>query len=133
MPKRPAPAASALVVVRSPSGRLKGHEQITAKTVREYLPAQATVSHLRAFFERAGFSVEAPGGLGFSIVGPNALFERVFGTKLVEEKQGAVRSLRTEHGELELPIARLPKKVASEIEAVTFTAPPDFGPTDFHK
>jgi subtilase family serine protease len=120
-------------VLRPPGGPLTGREQITAATVRDYLPEPATVQNVRHFFERAGFSIEGQGGLGFSIVGPAEQFERVFGTKLIEETQRSVPSVQTERGQLELPLTNVPKDIASRIEAVTFTPPPDFGPTDFSR
>jgi hypothetical protein len=56
-------------------------------------------------------------GNSFSITAPESTFERVFGTR------GA--------GSLELPLHALPKTLTDHVEAVTFTPPPDFGPTNF--
>ena len=39
--------------------------------------------------------------------------------------------VRTARGTLELSLEGLPDEAARRIQAVTFTPPPDFGPTDY--
>jgi hypothetical protein len=46
----------------------------------------------------------------------------------LEERDGGVR---TADGRLELPLEALPADVAALLQAVTFTPPPDFGPTSY--
>jgi hypothetical protein len=72
---------------------------------------------LKSFFREAGFKLGPYVGISFSISGPTQLFERFFRTRLAALKS------------YELPLNSLPKEVASMIEAVTFTPPPDFGPS----
>jgi len=116
---------SALVVLRPARGRLAGDEPITAETVGAYAPDAAGAAAAEAYFRDAGFSVTDRLGLSFSITAPASRFEDTFGTSLVERDAG----VRTEAGTLELPLERVPGDVAAAVETVTFTPPPDFGPT----
>jgi hypothetical protein len=125
------PEVSALVVLRPRDGSgFTGREQVTSETIERYLPAPEAVSEATAFFEAAGFDVSPTVGISFSIAGPQSLFEEAFGERLVHGSQGSVETLRTARGSLELALDRLPPEVAGHLEAVTFTPPPDFGPTN---
>jgi hypothetical protein len=92
------------------------------------LPDPEAASRAEAFFRGAGFEVTGSVGPSFSIVGPRNLFERAFGTRLEDHPKGG---LRTAEGELELPLERVPADLVDSIQAVTFTPPPDFGPTEY--
>jgi hypothetical protein len=100
----------------------------TAETAERLLPDPRSAERAQAFFRRAGFEVTAPFGPSFSIVGPADLFERAFGTRLQAHKD---RGVRTAEDQLELPLERVPADVRHSLEAVTFTPPPDFGPTRY--
>jgi hypothetical protein len=93
-------------------------ESITTANVREALPAADAVERTRAAFERAGFDLGPVVGNSFSITAMPAAFTKMFKTKLSAESY-------------ELALHALPRDVASLIEAVTFTPPPDFGPTEY--
>ncbi len=81
------------------------------------------------FFRSEGFTVSDVLGATFSITAPRTRFETLFGGRIDVEWSGEqVRSARTEAGE-ELNTAGLPEKVARHLGAVSFTRPPDFGPT----
>jgi hypothetical protein len=115
---------SALVVLRpAGGGDLGARAPITSETVSASLPSQDAISLALGHFQGRGFGVTAPVGASFSIVAPREQFEREFRVRLDEEKlaQG-----------LELSLQTLPANVASVVQAVVFTPPPDFGPTDFH-
>jgi hypothetical protein len=108
--------ASAQVVLRPASGQ-RVTDPITSQNVREIMPSGADAALASGTFERLGFQVGSLVANSFSITGPTALFEKVFKTRLRPET-------------LELPTHALPKQIASIIEAVTFTPPPDFGPAN---
>ena len=92
---------------------------ITAANVHQYTPAPETVEKVTSWFASKGFEVGPAVGLSFSISAPKSVFEHVFKTKLARRKS------------LKLPLEPIANKVAEEIEEVTFTPPPDFGPTSY--
>jgi hypothetical protein len=114
---------SALVVLRpAAGGELGGRGPIISETVHESLPSADAVALALEHFRERGFEVTPPMGTSLSIVAPRDRFEKEFGVELSEEELA--------HG-LELPLESLPPEVASVVQAVLFTPPPDFGPTDF--
>lgn len=84
-------------------------------------------------FEEAGFTVGNLVGNGFSITAPAATFEKLFKVKLQSGEKGSVTAAQGKKGgeSYELPVHALPKETAHRIAAVTFTPPPDFGPTGY--
>jgi hypothetical protein len=107
---------SALVVLRPGPGRELGDRgPVTAETIGEYLPSPEAVAAAQAAFAALGFEASAAVGPSFSITALRSRFEQVFGTA----------------DGLELPLDRLPADVRPLVQAVTFTPPPDFGPTEF--
>lgn len=96
---------------------LRAKGPITAATLAANQPPNETVETVQKLFSEAGFKLGPYVGISFSISGPRSLFEKFFGTRL-DKVQG-----------YELPLDSLPKKVAALIQAVTFTPPPDFGPS----
>ena len=95
--------------------RAKG--PITAATLARNQPPNEAVEAARKLFRESGFQLGPYVGISFSILGPPSLFETFFGTRL-EKLQ-----------DYELPLNALPREMAALIEAVTFTPPPDFGPS----
>jgi len=87
---------------------------------------------VRDAFTAAGFDVGAVVGNSFSISAPASVFENLFKTHLRHKQEGGIVSARVqESGSFELPPQALPWSVAKNVQAVTFTPPPDFGPTRF--
>ena len=126
------PVLSAQVVLRPRGGgSLTGYEAITAETVGAYLPDVADAQTAAAWFAGAGFQVHELVGLGFAIVGGRSTFERAFGARLEVGGDEARRMARGAEGSLALPLDRLPPEVARVVQAVEFTPPPDFGPTEY--
>jgi hypothetical protein len=125
------PPLSALVVLRPDTERLSGHERITTENVASFVPPADAVDETVAFFEGLGFTASPPVGISFSIEGPQSLFETTFGTALRTTEEGGTRTSVTVDGGVELPLDRLPERIAGRLQAVTFTPPPAFGPTDF--
>lgn len=124
---------SAQVVFRTADGRsLSDVGPITAANVGTLAPDPASVDRIARFFRDAGFEVGPAVGSSLSISGPVSLFETVLGHRPKTGLQGrTVRSATASSAALELPLERLPPGLAAAIDAVTFSRPPDFGPTSF--
>ncbi len=123
------PQVAAEVILRPPGGRLSGHEPITSGNIAAYLPEPTAVAVATGFFRDQGFESSDPRGISFTISGPKSVFEQTFGARLKVSCHDGATSVTSEAGTLELPLDRIPAKVKDVIEAVTFTPPPDYGPT----
>jgi hypothetical protein len=121
---------SALVVMRSAEGTRVPGEAVTAETIGRYLPEPAMVSGVMRFLGQAGFQVSEAVGISFSISAPRSHFESFFGTPLHVANERGIKTVSTEQG-LELPLASLPEEIRGYVDAITFTPPPDFGPTEY--
>jgi hypothetical protein len=121
---------SALVVLRPAGGRpLAGDEAITAETVAEFLPDPASAERVRTYFRDRGFDVGPLVAASFSISGPRSRFEETFGVGPALAQAERVALGQGGGDATELALESLPPEVAGAVEAVTFTRPPDFGPT----
>lgn len=119
-------------VILKPAGRGPAGAPITANNLREALPSAEAVERAAHAFAVAGFEVGPLVGISFSITAPRTTFEKVFGMKFRRNKQsGDVRPAPHGASEYELPLSKLHKDVATLIETVTLTPPPDFGPTNY--
>jgi hypothetical protein len=117
---------SANVLLR-PAGGGSVADVARAETAEQLTPDPALAARAEEYFRNAGFDVTASVGPSFSIVGSRELFEHTFAQRL----EGDERGIRTAEGSYELSLDPLPRDLADAIEAVTFTPPPDFGPTDY--
>ena len=133
MSLQPQQVIAAQVVLRAASGKAPdGHSLITAETLKEFAPSEEAVARAKAAFSTAGFEVGPLVGNSFSITAPVGTFEKVFKTQLRRQEHGGIESVRQDGStSLELPLGALPASVANPVAAVTFTPPPDFGPTKF--
>jgi hypothetical protein len=125
---------SAQVMLRSASGAAPDSATaITSENVREYLPSASSAKDARRAFEAAGFEVGEIVGNSFSITAPASRFEKVFKVKLQRDEQKGVTARIAATGEeaYELPIGKLAGDLKDHVVAVTFTPPPDFGPTSY--
>lgn len=86
------------------------------------------ISKVKAHLTSAGFEIAAPLGPTFTIAAARSRFEAFFGTSLVVDDSGFLRSVTTEEGGRELPVAALPEELQEKVESVTFVPPPDFPP-----
>jgi len=120
---------SALVVLR-PENDHADSEPITSEVVGSYMPARAAVGATTSFFAEQGFEVSDVVAISFSITGSRSRFENLFGQKLNIERRrgGELSSVRLESGSLEFNLSALPRNISRNLQAVTFTPPPDFGP-----
>jgi len=125
---------SAQVVLVPASGhRLAADELITSQTLEMYMPDPAAAHKVRDFLKAAGFTVGALVGNSFSITAKKDVFESVFKTRLVHvEKKGVMCVSTNNEMGYELPVGALPADVGGHLVAVTFTAPPEFGPVEFN-
>jgi hypothetical protein len=124
---------SAQVILRPASGKsVTGQEAITSENIRDYMPSPESFQAAAQAFSAAGFEVSAAGPTGFSITAPASTFETFFNTRLRKQERGGVMAMRKdESASFELPLRAIPREVSQFVEAVTFTPPPDFGPTSF--
>ena len=124
---------SAQVVLPSASGKAtNGETIITSENIQDFAPSPETVARASEAFAAAGFDVGEMVGISFSISATVSTFEQVFQTRLRQNEQGGVEAVQEDDsGSYELPLKSLPESLASLIVAVTFTPPPDFGPTEF--
>jgi hypothetical protein len=133
MPQRKQELISAQVVLKPASGKsLQGTDVITAKNVQEYAPSPQAAARVPAAFQALGFEVSPVVGNSFSITAPSSTFEKVFHTQVRRQANEAVQA-ESDGGvaSYELPLNALPQSITPLIETVTFTPPPDFGPSNF--
>ena len=83
------------------------------------------------YFRDGGFELGSRFAGSFSITAPLEQFEQVFGCSIVTDDHGTHVETDTAQIEFALPLAALPDHLRRCISAVTFTAPPDFGPTNY--
>ncbi len=125
---------SAQVTLRSASGKAPGGETaVTSENVHEYAPASETAASAPRDFAEAGFEVGPVVGNGFSITGPASLFKKVFGVEVrhVEGEGAKVMGGEGEEAGYELPLDDLQVPLGRGVASITFTPPPDFGPTSY--
>jgi hypothetical protein len=124
---------SAQVLIRSASGkRLGRNTAITTQNIEDYAPSAEAVARAKRAFMDAGFEVGNLVGNSFSISAPISRFEKVFHTQLRHQERGGIEVAQASaSARYELPLTNLPDHIADVVEAVIFTPPPDFGPTQF--
>ncbi|HEX2296551.1 MAG TPA: hypothetical protein VHN37_14750 [Actinomycetota bacterium] len=112
-----------MVVLRTPP-RAPGVE-LTAANIERFAPDAGAIESAQAFFRERGFDVGPVVGISFAITAPLDRFRATFPD--VETRQRRALD-RPDAQEETLGLESLPDDVARGIEAVTFTAPPEFGP-----
>lgn len=124
---------SAEIVLRPASGKtFDTQTAITTENIADYLPSPDTAAEAQRAFTEAGFEVGKTAGMSFSITAPVSTFEKVFKCKLVRTDGGGVKaSVKGGAQSYELPISALSDELGKDVVAATFSAPPDFGPTNF--
>jgi hypothetical protein len=102
----------ALAVLKPASGRaISGESRITAETLQEFAPDPADADAVARALARAGFRVGPLVGIGMSVTGPRATFERYCGVRLRAADDDTAR---------ELPV---PDELADRVHALTFEPP----------
>ena len=120
---------SAQVMLLPASGKKIGPDtQITAENIEEFAPPPDAYLIASGAFRSIGFEIGPLVGVTFSITAPAGTFENMFKADLQRSVKGGVECIG---GDLEFPLDHLPDNVRKIIQTVTFTEPPDFGPTEF--
>jgi hypothetical protein len=135
MPSKKTKLVSAQVVLKSASGKsFDGQTAITAENIADYSPSHASVTAAAAGFRAAGFEVGDMVGNSFSITAPKSTFEKFFKIELEQKDSGEVQlaSAPDDGGAHELPLKALPPDLSQLVAAVTFSPPPDFGPSSYY-
>jgi hypothetical protein len=124
---------SAQVALRSASGKqFDLQTPITSENISEYLPSSDSVVSAQRAFVDAGFDVGNLVGNSFSITAPASQFEKLFKVKIQhDEEAGARVNAGGAEPQYELPVAALPPELKQSVAAITFSPPPDFGPTSY--
>jgi hypothetical protein len=124
---------SSQVILQSASGKHVGSQTaVTADNLRDFQPAAEAIAEVSQAFAAGGFNVGPTVGNSFSITAPAGIFKKFFKTRLGRTIHGGLQFIREEGaGSEELPREGIPESIARHVVAVTFTPPPDFGPTAF--
>lgn len=122
---KPDKEISAQVVLVAASGaRINSHTRITSENVNQWLPSAETVVKVSGELKSKGFVVGQCVGNSMSITGQAKIFESYFNAKLRDVKGG----VQFAGSGFELPTEKIPTALRTQLVAVTFTPPPDFGP-----
>ena len=84
----------------------------------------ASITPAKGHFTSAGFEVHAPLGSSFGIAGPKSQFEKTFDVILVVNDENLVTTVKTESGEMDLPLDLLPDNLRGVVESIRFIDPP---------
>jgi hypothetical protein len=84
----------------------------------------ASITPVKGHFTSAGFEVHAPLGSSFGIAGPKSQFEKTFDVILVVNDENLVTTVKTESGEMDLPLDLLPDSIRTVVESIRFIDPP---------
>jgi hypothetical protein len=125
------PRISAQVILPPVQGKLDGSTRVTSETVQSLAPSPDHVARTRKAFEEAGFEVSKLYGISFSITGPLELFEDFFKTSIKQDESQGTYLVKDKTVTYELPLQNLPAHLREHLTTVTFSPPPDFGPTNF--
>lgn len=124
---------SAQVILRAASGKVIDSKTIiTSENIQNFVPSLELVASATEAFSAVGFDVGKMVGISFSISAPVSTFEQVFETRFRQDKRGGVEVILGDgSGSYEIPLKSLPEYLTRLVVAITFTPPPDFGPTEF--
>ena len=134
MPSKDTQLVSAQVVLKSASGKkVDGRTAVTSENIAEYVPSPDTVTAAAEGFRQAGFEVGNTVGNSFSITAPKGSFEKFFKIKLKAQARGDMKVTAAKGASegYELPLKALPRNLSQLVDAVTFSPPPDFGPSNY--
>lgn len=133
MPIQKDQVVSAQVVLQPASGEaIDAETVITSENVQDFAPSPGAAAEATQAFAAMGFDVGDVVGISFSITAEVSTFEQVFETRLREDGRGGVEAVRDDgSASYELPLEPLPESLSNLVVAVTFTPPPDFGPTEY--
>lgn len=104
------------VLLRPAHGGARPPGGVTAATAAEHAPDPQAAERARGWFAAHGFEAAPLVGAAFAVTAPADLTSATF---------GEVPDVG------ELPLDRLPREIAADVEAVVAEPPPDFGPTSW--
>lgn len=120
---------SAQVILLPASGKKFGSDNlVTAENIAEFSPPPDAYPTASKVFSSKDFEIGPLVGPTFSITAPVSKFETLFKTDFQRRENGAIECVG---GGLEIRLNHLPDNARKIIQTVTFTEPPDFGPTEF--
>jgi hypothetical protein len=124
---------SAQVVFKGAGGRVPTSDAaITSATLDAYIPDEDAVNQASTLLRDLGFDVGKLAGNSFAITAPVTTFERAFKTAIEDTPSKGARFRAKRGGKsLELTGRSIPTTLRKSVHAITFTAPPDFGPQQF--
>jgi hypothetical protein len=118
------------MVVLKPRGRTPA-EPPSTRNLDQWAPAPGALEGAMEGFRAAGFKARGSGN-SLEVTGTVAEFERFFGVKVREHRQGTVQSELVDGSRTsKLPLKKVPVKLRSLIHSVGFAEPPDYGPSNF--
>lgn len=97
-----------------------GEENITAANIEEFRPTEETIKRATTHFQELGFAV-SPGEITLTISGEPALFEKVFGVKIITDKQHQGRKIIRADRQISIPAS-----FSHLVEKVEFIPSPIF-------
>lgn len=83
------------------------------------------------YFQESGFELGYRFADSFAITASVDTFNKVFDCNIISDEHGTHCDTGTDSIDYELPIGHLYDDLRVCIKAVTFSAPPDFGPNNF--
>lgn len=98
---------------------------ITSTNLAQHQPDPDRAAQVRRWFEHRGFTTSEVQGVSFSLTGPRTLFDDTFSAHRYDAGVGP------DVGGIELPLPEMPEQFAGIVDCVTFSPPPDFGPTSY--
>ena len=119
MTKDEDPVISAQVLLKPSSGNVPRDAVLTAANIKAIVPAPEVVAGATRELASAGFVVGTVVGLSFSITARRSLFDSFFGITAAGVEKG------------EIPLKAIPARLRHRVVAITFSPPPDFGPSRF--
>lgn len=113
---------SAEVILKSKSGRsmASGEENVTSANIEEFRPTDETIKQTTIHFHELGFAV-SQGGITLTISGEPSLFEKVFGVKIIIERQNSRGKIIRSDRQISIPAY-----LSHLVEKVEFTPSPIF-------
>lgn len=124
---------SAQVIFKAADGtEPAGEMNITASNIASFLPDPDAVERARDLLVAMGFKVSPVFANSLAISASAATFEKAFGVTIVANEQGVMFETAARKKDLALTERSIPAKLQSDVYAITFGKPPDFGPQQFH-
>lgn len=124
---------SAQVIFKAADGTVPAAEiNITAANIASFLPDPDAVERARDLLMEMGFKVSPAVANSLAISATAATFEKAFGFSIVANDQGVMFETSAQKKHRALTARSIPAKLQSDVYAITFGKPPDFGPQQFH-